>query len=253
MESHSGSSFDKIDLDTPKLSIVIPCYNEAGNIPVLIQKLGNIQNEEIEIILVDNGSTDDTAAVLSKGLDNKATFIKSVYIKENIGYGHGIMVGVKETTGDVIAWTHADLQTDPVDVINAYSTLIENKENQKCVLKGKRFGRNLFDAFFTFGMGVLSSLLMGVKLSDINAQPKIFHRSFLKKMTNAPDDFSLDLYLLHQARVNGYQVLEYPVHFGKRLHGDAKGGGTFKGKWKLIKRTWAYMNELRNKLSDRPI
>ena len=101
-------------------------------------------------------------------------------------------------------------------------------------------------------MGMLSSLLMGVNLTDINAQPKMFHRSFLENLTDAPDDFSLDLYLLFQARVNGYEILEYPVHFGRRMHGDAKGGGTLKGKWKLIKRTWVYMNELKNKQSNIP-
>ena len=250
MESHSVVSFNRINLNTPKLSIVIPCYNEAGNIPALVQKLGTIQGGEIEIILVDNGSTDDTAAVLSKELDNNKPLIKSFQIKQNIGYGHGIMTGVKEATGDVIAWTHADLQTDPTDVINAYSSFTENQGNEKCILKGKRVSRNLIDAFFTFGMGVLSSLMMGVKLSDINAQPKMFHRSFLEKLTNTPDDFSLDLYLLYQARVNCYEIVEYPVHFGKRMHGDAKGGGTLRGKWKLIKRTWVYMIDLKEKLEN---
>ena len=78
----------------------------------------------------------------------------------------------------------------------------------------------------------------------------MFHRSFLENMENAPDDFSLDLYLVYQARVNGYHIIEYPVHFGKRLHDEAKGGGSLKGKWKLIKRTWAYMKELKEKLGD---
>jgi dolichol-phosphate mannosyltransferase len=248
MEDYSWVQIKRIGTDTPKISIVIPCYNEAGNIPVLIQKLNTINDSEIEVILVDNGSTDNTKAVLSKKLDNKSPLIKTIYIEHNIGYGHGIMAGVKKTTGDVIAWTHADLQTDLTDVINAYTSITENQGFKKCILKGKRVGRNPFDAFFTFGMGLLSSFMMGVKLSDINAQPKMFHRSFLEKLTDAPDDFSLDLYLLFQARVNGYKILEYPVHFGRRMHGDAKGGGTLKGKWKLIKRTWAYMNEMKIEL-----
>jgi len=233
-----------------KLSIVIPCYNEADNIPPLVNKLESIKDKEIEVILVDNGSTDETTAIMARELSDKQPFLKSVSITHNLGYGHGIMMGVKEAAGDVIAWTHADLQTDPIDVMNAYSTYMENENYEKYILKGKRVKRNLFDAFFTFGMSVISSLLMGVKLSDINAQPKMFHRSFIKKMTNAPDDFSLDLYFLYQARVNGYEILESPVHFGKRLHGEAKGGGSLKGKWKLIKRTWAYMKELKEKLGD---
>ena len=250
MENHSGFPLNKLDLYTPKLSIVIPCYNEAENISTLVQKLGTIQRERIEIILVDNGSSDDTAAVLSKELINKQNFLRFVPIANNIGYGHGIMTGVKEAAGDIIAWTHADLQTDPSDVINAYSDFTKNPNYERCILKGKRVGRNLFDAFFTLGMGMISSFLMGIKLSDINAQPKMFHRSFLKNLTDAPDDFSLDLYLLFQAKVNGYEILEHPVHFGKRIHGDAKGGGTLRGKWKLIRRTWDYMLKLKYDLNN---
>ena len=248
MENHLWFPIKKIDLDRPKLSIIIPCYNEAGNIPALVKKLETIQNREIEIILVDNGSTDSTTAVLSNELIDKETFLKSVSITHNLGYGHGIMTGVRVARSEVISWTHADLQTDPTDVINAYSIYIKSPDYINCILKGKRIGRNMFDAFFTFGMGILSSFLMGVKLNDINAQPKMFHRSFLEKITDAPNDFSLDLYLLYQAKKNGFNIIEYPVHFGKRLHGEAKGGGSLKGKWKLIKRTWAYMKELKEKL-----
>ena len=230
-----------------KLSIIIPCYNEAGNISVLIDRLETIKIADTEVILVNNGSTDHTDSVLADELVNKHPYIRCVSINQNIGYGHGIMTGIKEATGDVIAWTHADLQTDPMDVINAYSVYINNSDIENCVLKGRRFGRNIFDTFFTFSMGLLSLFLMKVHLTDINAQPKMFHRSFLLKMGRAPNDFSLDLYFLYQARIKGYKILEYPVHFGKRLHGEAKGGGTLSGKWTLIKRTWLYMNRLKNK------
>ncbi len=250
MERHSYFNVNKIDNKIPKLSIVIPCYNEAKNIPVLFDKLKTIQDPDIEIILVNNGSTDNTKNILMEFSLEKKQLFKTANIEKNIGYGHGIIEGIKNSTGDVIAWTHADMQTDPYDVVNAYSVFTENSDYKNCILKGKRVGRNLFDAFFTFGMGLLSSFLMRVKLSDINAQPKMFHHSFLEKINNAPNDFSLDLYLLYQAKVNGYKIIQYPVHFGKRLHGEAKGGGSLKGKWKLIKRTWAYMKELKDKLGN---
>ena len=103
MENHSRVQIRNIGIKIPKLSIVIPCYNEAGNIPTLINRLESIQYDETEVILVDNGSTDDTTTVIEKTLFEKESFIKSVSIKQNIGYGHGIMSGVKEATGDVIA------------------------------------------------------------------------------------------------------------------------------------------------------
>ena len=101
---------------------------------------------------------------------------------------------------------------------------------------------------FTAGMSLLSTFLLRIPLSDVNAQPKIFHKNFLKKLPNPPLDFSLDLYLLYQARVNKYQILEHHVNFGKRLYGESKGGGTLKGKLRLIQRTWKYMIKLKREL-----
>jgi len=160
------------------------------------------------------------------------------------------MSGIKEATGDVIAWTHADLQTDPGDIIGAFDLYINTINYQNYFLKGKRIGRNKVDTFFTWGMSILSSLILKVKLFDINAQPKMFHYSFLKKLKHPPDDFSLDLYFLYQATINNIKLIEFPVNFGTRIYGDAKGGGTFKGKLKLVKRTWSYMIKLKKQLDN---
>ncbi len=158
------------------------------------------------------------------------------------------MTGVKNASGEVIAWTHADLQTDPTDVLEAYKKYIAHPIYSDCIMKGRRVGRNFFDMIFTAGMSLLSTSLLRVPLSDVNAQPKMFHKNFLNKLTNPPLDFSLDLYLLYQARVHKYQILEHHVNFGKRLYGESKGGGTLKGKLRLIQRTWKYMIKLKREL-----
>ena len=93
-----------------KLSIIIPCYNEAGNLHRLYEKLEAIIDDEIEVIIVNNGSTDNSEEIISKE-SSKRNLIKFISLKENLGYGHGIMQGVMVSTGQVISWTHADLQT----------------------------------------------------------------------------------------------------------------------------------------------
>jgi dolichol-phosphate mannosyltransferase len=233
------------------LSIIFPCYNESSNIVGIISSIKSALQgrNDVEIILVDNGSTDSTPQVLEQALQgghNKQ--FKTLRIEKNIGYGHGIMAGVKSASGEVIAWTHADLQTDPVDVLEAYKTFVGHPEYQNYILKGRREGRNPMDALFTGGMSILATMLLKKRLSDVNAQPKMFHRDFLGKLTESPNDFSLDLYLLFQARLHGYTILEYPVNFGKRLHGESKGGGSLKGKWNLIRRTLSYMLKLKHDL-----
>ena len=230
------------------LSVIIPCYNESENISVIFNKLSLFDND-VEIVFVDNGSTDNTAERISEKIaEINSSNIKCVTITNNIGYGHGIMSGVSSASGEVISWTHADLQTDPSDLLEAYKIYIAHPRYPHCILKGRRVGRNFFDAMFTAGMSLLSTFLLRVSLSDVNAQPKMFHRNFLKKLPNPPQDFSLDLYLLYQARIHKYPILEHQVHFGKRLYGESKGGGTLKGKRRLIQRTLKYMLKLTREL-----
>ena len=230
------------------LSLIIPCYNENDNIYPIFEKL-SVFDENIEIIFVDNGSTDKTRERICNKISEKNKHnIKCISVSKNIGYGHGIITGIKNATGNVIAWTHADLQTDPNDVLEAYKKFIAHPKYPNCILKGRRVGRNFFDSLFTAGMSFLSTFLLRVPLSDVNAQPKMFNKKFLVEMKNPPLDFSLDLYLLFKAHVNNYRILEYEVNFGKRLYGESKGGGTLIGKLKLIKRTFKYIVKLKKEL-----
>ena len=110
--------------------------------------------------------------------------------------------------------------------------------------------RNKLDSFFTFSMSIISNVLLKVRLNDINAQPKMFNRKFIKYLSKAPKDFSLDLFLLYIAQINNYGIINFPVFFKKRLYGTAKGGGTFSGKIKLIIRTIKYIYKLRKDIKN---
>ncbi|WP_309692463.1 glycosyltransferase family 2 protein [Armatimonas sp.] len=238
--------------DSLKLSIVLPCYNELGNLPRIYAVLSEILQAQpgVEVLLVNNGSTDNSAMVFAD-LQKTHTFpIRVVTVEKNLGYGHGILTGVRAAQGKFIAWSHADMQTDPRDILAAYEKLIQSADPERTVVKGRRKNRPLLDEFFTSGMAWLSSAALGQWLHDINAQPKLFPRSFLAVLDDAPTDFSLDLFFLYEAKKRGYTLLEQDVVFGKREHGEAKGGGTMKGKLKLIKRTLAYIFELRRTLKD---
>jgi glycosyltransferase involved in cell wall biosynthesis len=235
-----------------KYSITLPCYNEEQNIPSIFERFQDAlgARSDIEVILVNNGSTDNSGPLLAREQEKPENgFAKVVTVTKNQGYGYGILSGLKESKGDFLGWTHADLQTDPLDIVRAVDVFEHRDDAESVLLKGKRINRKLFDGLFTGGMSIVSSLALESKLSDVNAQPKIFHRSFYQSMVdNAPYGFSLDLYILYQANALNLRIIELPVSFEKRLHGESKGGGTIKGKVKLIRRTWAYIFELRKKL-----
>ena len=231
------------------ISLIIPCYNEKDNLKRLFDKLDYLikefSNEEIEIIIVDNGSTDKSNEIIKKNklfLDKKISLLS---IKENNGYGDGINQGINYSKGNIICWFHADLQFDPIDALKIY---IQNKDiltNNKIIIKGKRLNRSILDIFFTFGMSIFTLLLFSRRLNDINAQPKIFNWHFLKFINNPPLDFSFDVYFLLIALKNNFKIIETPVKWYDRNAGVAKGGGSLKLKLKLTLRTVKYMMKLR--------
>ena len=141
-----------------KLSIVVPCYDEEKNIPLLLERFSHamvaegIKSEEMEVILVDNGSTDGTPDLL-KQLIPQHPFARSVRVEVNQGYGYGILAGLDAAKGDFLGWTHADMQTDPSDVVRVFCLLEEQGWDSNLFVKGNRIGRGLSERFFTFGMG----------------------------------------------------------------------------------------------------
>lgn len=219
-------------------SLVIPCYNEALNLPKLIERCRALtQDGRVEVILVDNGSSDDTPAVLQQLLAD-APGCRSLRVAVNQGYGFGILSGLAVARGDYIGWTHADLQTDPQDILRVLPLIEQAK--QAVFIKGRRQGRPLADVFFTVGMSVFESLLLRTPLWDINAQPTIFPRSFFETWMQAPHDFSLDLYAYYLARRMGLRVQRIRVNFGARAHGVSHWNVNWRAKWKFIRRTVAF-------------
>ena len=232
------------------LSIILPCYNEEKNLYLLIKKIIATKKKnhkiKIEFILVNNGSTDDTSQIL-KRLRYKKLF-KVITFKKNLGYGGGILKGLLTAKGKIISWTHADLQCEPNDVVNAINMYKKEIYNSNAIIKGKRINRQFVDIFFTLCMAFFTSIIFGKNFNDINAQPKIFHRKFLKYLKKAPKDFSLDLFFLFIAKKNFYKIMEYPVYYKKRMQGIAKGGGSLVGKLLLSIKTFKFIISLKMKI-----
>jgi glycosyltransferase involved in cell wall biosynthesis len=232
----------------PYVSLIIPCYNEALNLPLLVQRCKKCfaTYPEVEVVLVDNGSTDTTPAVLARLLQDEAQ-IRSIRVDVNRGYGYGILQGLRSASGEYVGWTHADMQTDPADVVRALP-LLRTAGPRGVYVKGRRHGRPISDRVFTAGMGVFETLLLRKPLWDINAQPNLFPRSFFESWANPPHDFSLDLYGYYQAQRAGLGVERIAVHFGERAHGRSHWNVDWRSKWKFIKRTVEFSLGLRRTL-----
>lgn len=229
-----------------RLSLVIPCYNEAATLPLLLSRCAEVtRNGDVEVILVDNGSTDNTERLLPGLLANYAG-CRSVRVPVNQGYGYGILCGLRAAKGNLLGWTHADMQTDPLDALTALK--LYTRSGDQMFVKGRRYGRPLGDVLFTVGMSGFETLLLGRPMWDINAQPTLFTREFFESWRNPPHDFSLDLYAYYQAKRAGLQVRRVPVRFGERAHGASHWNINWAAKRKFIARTIGFSLHLRKRL-----
>lgn len=223
------------------LSIILPCYNEGPNIPLLVERVRPFWPEEnFELILVNNGSTDESEEVLAEVVARpENSFVRVVTIEQNIGYGHGILTGLQAARAPVLAYSHADIQTPPEDVFKAFR-MLAGKELaiEKTLIKGRRINRAQDALVLTNGLAKVVSIILGHELEDINGQPKLFSRHLLDKMSHPPTGFAFDTYLMYVAELEGLTLLEFPVDFGVRIHGESKWATSILSRYKTI---WQYL------------
>jgi glycosyltransferase involved in cell wall biosynthesis len=233
-------------IQSMQAEIIIPCFNEEKNLKSLIQQCKHYSiksDSTVRFVIVENGSTDGSREVINEFRQQNSS-IRFVLLDQNVGYGGGILAGLLTSKADVLGWTHADLQTPLADCISGVKLLESNCD----FVKGVRKNRNLTDKFFSAGMGFFESLLFRQNLREINAQPTIFRRSFISEWTDAPKDFSLDLYALVLANSNGLKIKRFPVSFYPRMNGNSKWNTSVYSRIRFIFRTLRYSLELRRSL-----
>ena len=225
------------------LSIIIPCYNESRSIPRILSRLKELipSEKDIELIIVNNGSTDDTKQVLNKELP-KSPFLKVITIERNVGYGNGIIAGLRASSGKYLCWTHGDNQIDLSYVFNAFSLAGKNR-----FVKGSRKNQLISKKIFTFAMSLTCSLLTGRLLYDINAQPNLFPRSFLKYIDNSPKDFTIEIYAYYMAKTHKLEIIRFPVKVKERRYGVSSWDLGLKSKFNYFNQILKFKNEYLSK------
>lgn len=231
----------------PTTSLVIPCFNEERSISPLIEQIERILSFDrtVEVILVENGSSDSTRQRLVESVVNLPR-VSIVLVDSNQGYGYGIKRGLETAQGKILAWTHSDLQTSLEDVLTG-AGLWDYSAN--CIVKGRRVGRPRSDRFFSLGMGVLCSALFGMRLREINAQPTLVSRDLLGVLLSGPNDFGFDLFALVLAKRKQHKEIRFGVKFERRSFGESSWNTSALSKVRFIARTLRYSFHLRETVS----
>ena len=229
-------------MNNQNLTVFIPCFNEEKNIATLIDSWSKaVSNyENISVLFINNGSTDKTSNFIQKHIESTDSKNLDFFdIEVNRGYGYGILEGINYDNSEHICWTHADLQFGAEEVVKIINKYL-NDQNKCQVYKGQRNSRFILDTIFTRFMSLIGSLTKGSYISDINAQPKIFSRKLFNSISKWPIDFSIDAHLLYESKKINMKS-SVPDSTMPRIHENAKGGGTIKGKIKLSLLTLKYL------------
>ena len=205
------------------LSIVIPVFNEEQYLNKLFLDLKKYFNQEdIEVIVVNDGSNDDSYKLLEKFKQNSYKFkYKLINLSKNFGKGYAVKQGAKESLGKYILLQDADLELDIKDSKEIYET-ISNDESIDCIfgsryLSGKLKKHNYFiNEFIGKFNTLIFNLLFGQSLSDIHCGLKIFHRNVYKKINLSVNDFGLEIDIASQIIKNNYFIYEVGVSYFSR-------------------------------------
>ncbi len=206
-----------------ELSVVLPAYNEGGGIRGVAEELARELRKvsvTFEVIVVNNGSTDNTTVVLCE-LQKTLPELVVVTVFPNKGFGNGILAGLAQARGRVLGWMPGDGQLRSDDFVRGYTYL---KKGAFDVVKGIRVIRNdspfrllqskVYNTFF--------KTLFGVPYSDINAPPKLFTRPVYHAVKLVSKDWFLDAELILKAHAGGYHIGEAPLSGHLREWGSSK-------------------------------
>ncbi len=212
------------------LSLVIPVFNEERYLFKLFDGLLKyFNNNNTEIIIVDDGSTDKSKDIINKIKENNNyNFqLEIVLLKKNSGKGKAIQEGIKKAFGEFILFHDADLELDLKDSFEMYE-MIKNNNDIKCIfgsrfLSGKLKKNNYF---FNTLIGKVNSLIFNIffsqSLSDVHCGLKILHRSVIDKINLTVNDFGIEIDIASQIVRNNFYIYEFGVSYYSRTKAQGK-------------------------------
>ncbi len=206
-----------------KLSIIIPCYNEQNTILELLSLVKNNSYKDIEIIVVDDNSRDDTKKIL---YENKDLYDLLIEHKINKGKGSAIRSGLEKITGEIVIIQDADLEYDPNEYIKLLKPILNNKAD---VVYGSRFqGGNphrILYFWHTIGnkfLTLLSNMFTNLNLTDMECCYKVFRSDIIRKINLRENKFGFEPEVTAKISKLNCRIYEVGVSYYGRTYKEGK-------------------------------
>ena len=253
-----------------RVSIVIPAYNEQSLVAALLAKVCALtmrDGMEKEIVVVDDGSSDNTRSVIEGFLQQHTDCgVRLLVHAKNQGKGAAVRTGMAAATGDIVIIQDADLEYDPEDIHAVIAPVAAGQANVvygSRILREKSLGRSGCCGFFSgkhpnsYTMAYLGGVMItrwtnfctGANLTDAPTCYKCFHRRVLADLAFVANDFSWEPEVTVKLLMRGHTIREVPIDYHPRKRQEGK-----KINWKHgVGALWTISRHaLREKFSHRP-
>ena len=200
------------------VSVLVPAKDEAANLPLFLEQAAaafQAADATFEIIVIDDGSTDDTWAVLGALVD-QYPFVRRVRHRRQRGIADALRTGYSQARGDVLVFYPADLQYKPEDIPRLVAPILAGESDMVTGYKQGKYEK----AFVSRVYNRLSRLLFEIPVRDLNSV-KAYRREIMEQLPVRPD---WHRYMIVIAAAQGFTVTEIPVPLYPRHAGQSKFG-----------------------------
>jgi glycosyltransferase involved in cell wall biosynthesis len=206
------------------ISVIVPVYNEGGTIRAVLDRLLTIDLPAArEIIVVNDGSYDDTRAVL-ESLSGTSARLTVLHADENRGKGHAVRLGIGRSRGTIVAIQDADLELDPAQLAGLVAPILRGEAD---VVYGSRFleggsGVPLVSRLANRGLTIITNVLYGASLTDMETCYKIMRGDVARRLELTANRFDIEPEITAKLLLGGYRIAERPVTFSPRSRAAGK-------------------------------